>query len=70
MINDHPTLPRAERDALRAVLHNCATRGWRTQTRGRTDLADHLRGRIAWAAGIDPALGARLLAAYGRIDWS
>ena len=70
VVNDHPTLPRGERDALRAVLHNCATHGWRTQSRGRADFADHLRGRIAWAAGIDPALGARLLAAYGRIDWS
>lgn len=70
VINDHPTLARPERDALRAILHNCATQGWRTQSRGRADFADHLRGRIAWAAGIDPALGARLSAAYDRIDWS
>jgi len=35
VINDHPTLARPERDELRAILHNCATRGWRTQTGGR-----------------------------------
>jgi hypothetical protein len=70
VINDRPTLERTERDALRAILHNCATQGWRTQTRGRTNFADHLRGRIAWAAGIDPKLGTQLGAAYDRIDWS
>lgn len=70
VINDHPTLVRTERDALRAILHNCATQGWRTQTRGRDNFADHLRGRIAWAAGIDPKLGAHLRAAYDRIDWN
>ena len=70
VVNDHPTLARSERDALRAILHNCATHGWRTQARGRTDLADHLRGRVAWVAGLDPVLGARMLAAYHRVDWS
>jgi RNA-directed DNA polymerase len=70
VINDHPTLARPERDALRAILHNCETRGWRTQTRGQTNFADHLRGRIAWAGGIDPKLGDQLAAAYRRIDWS
>jgi len=70
VINERPTLARAERDVLRAILHNCAAQGWRTQTRGRTDFPEHLRGRIAWAAGLDPALGAKLVAAYNRIDWS
>lgn len=70
VINDHPSLSRPERDALRALLHNCATQGWRSQARGRADFAEHVRGRIAWAAGLDPALGAKLLVAYGRIDWT
>lgn len=30
VVNDDPTLPRPERDALRALLHNCATHGWRS----------------------------------------
>lgn len=70
VVNDHPALPRGERDALRAILHNCARHGWRTQARGRLDFADHLRGRIAWAAGIDPVFGARLLTAFEQVDWS
>jgi hypothetical protein len=70
VINDHSTLARPERDALRAILHNCATQGWRSQARGRPDFAAQLRGRIAWAGGLDPALGAKLLAAFERIDWS
>lgn len=72
VVNDHPTLPRHERDALRALLHNCATHGPATQTRGR-DLAgfrDHVLGRVAWAASADPALGARLRSVADRIDWS
>jgi RNA-directed DNA polymerase len=70
VINHHPTLVRAERDELRAILHNCATHGWRSQTRGRDNFPDHVRGRIAWAAGLDAALGARLLAAHNLVDWT
>ncbi len=70
VINHHPTLVRAERDELRAILHNCATHGWRSQARGRDNYGDHLRGRIAWAAGLDPALGAKLLAAHHQVDWA
>jgi hypothetical protein len=72
VVNQRPTLPRPERDALRALLHNCATRGWTSQTRGRdpATFRDHVLGRVAWAASIDPAFGARLRAAADRIDWS
>jgi RNA-directed DNA polymerase len=69
VVNDRPTLPREERDALRAVLHNCAVRGWRTQQRDVPDLRAHLAGRIAWANGLDPVLGARLRAAFDAVDW-
>ena len=34
VVNTRPTLPRPERDALRALLHNCARHSWTTQTRG------------------------------------
>lgn len=70
VINDRPTLPREERDALRATLHNCATRGWRSQQRDVPDLRAHLLGRIGWATGLDPAFGAKARAAFDRIDWS
>jgi hypothetical protein len=70
VVNARPTLPRAERDALRAVLHNCAVWGWRTQQRDVPDLRSYLLGRVAWASGLDPVFGAQARAAFDRIDWS
>jgi hypothetical protein len=70
VVNDHPTLPRPERDALRALVHNCAVYGWRSQSRGRDQFRAHVLGRISWAAGLDPGFGARLRVAYDAIDWS
>jgi hypothetical protein len=72
VVNTRPTLPRRERDALRALLHNCATQGWAGQTRGRepATFRDHVLGRVAWAASLDPAFGARLHALAARVDWS
>ena len=70
VINDHPTLSRRERDALRALLHNCATLGWRSQARGRERFAEHVLGRIGHITGLDPVLGAKLRVSYDAIDWS
>ena len=72
VVNQRPTLPRPERDALRALLHNCATHGWASQTRGRdpATFRDHVMGRVAWAGSVDPVLGARLRALADRIDWA
>jgi RNA-directed DNA polymerase len=72
VVNAHPTLPRRERDALRALLYNCAVHGWRSQTRGRdpATFPDHVLGRVAWAASLDPAFGARLHALTARVDWA
>jgi hypothetical protein len=68
VINDHPTLSRRERDSLRALLHNCATRGWRSQSRGRERFPAYVLGRIGHVAGLDPVFGAKLRAAYDAID--
>jgi hypothetical protein len=72
VVNERPTLPRPERDALRALLHNCASRGWASQVRDRdpATFRDHVLGRVAWAASVDPVLGARLRDMAARIDWS
>jgi hypothetical protein len=72
VVNVRPTLPRRERDALRALLHNCATHGWAGQTRAAdpATFRDHVLGRVAWAASLDPVLGERLSALAARIDWS
>ena len=72
VVNVRPTLARPERDALRALLHNCATRGWTTQVRDRdpATFRDHVLGRIAWASSVDPRFGERLRAQAEQIDWS
>jgi RNA-directed DNA polymerase len=70
VINTRPTLPREQRDELRAILHNCAAHGWRSEQRDVPDFRAHLLGRVAWAAGLDPVFGARVRAAFDEIDWS
>jgi RNA-directed DNA polymerase len=72
VVNVRPALSRRERDALRALLHNCAVHGWATQVRDRdpATFRDHVLGRVAWAASLDPVSGARLTAVADRIDWA
>jgi hypothetical protein len=70
VVNTRPTVPRQERDALRAILHNCAVHGWRGQQRGEPDLRAHLLGRISWVNGLDPEFGTKLRTAFDAIDWS
>jgi hypothetical protein len=65
-----PTRPRAERDELRAILHNCSTRGWRSQARDVPDLRAHLLGRIAAMHALDPVGAMRLENAFAAIDWT
>ena len=71
VVNTRPMLPRPERDALRALLHNCARHGWATQTRGHdpATFREHVLGRVAWATALDPVFGERLHALARRIDW-
>ncbi|WP_169064553.1 hypothetical protein [Geodermatophilus dictyosporus] len=71
VVNVRPTLPRPERDALRALLHNCAVHGWASQVRDAdpATFRDAVLGRVAWASSVDPVLGGRLHVLAGRIDW-
>lgn len=70
VLNHHPTISRPERDALKALLHNCAVHGWRSQARGRENFPAHLLGRIGHVTGLDPVLGAKLRSRYDLIDWT
>ena len=70
VVNAGPGLPRPQRDAVRAVLHNCAAHGWRSQSGGDELFPARLLGTISWAAGLNPGQGARLRAAYDAIDWN
>ena len=70
VVNARPNVARDRFDALKATLHNCATRGVAGQNRAEHPaFRDHLRGRIAHVASLHPARGAKLLALFDRIDW-
>ncbi|ALG15635.1 reverse transcriptase [Kibdelosporangium phytohabitans] len=70
VVNAAPAVPRAEYDALKALLHNCRTTGPDAQNHvGRNDFAAHVRGRIEWVAAGHPARGAKLRKLYSQITW-
>lgn len=71
VVNDGINLARPVFDALKATLHNCRTRGWRTQNLiGATDFRAHLEGRIAWAESVNPLRARKLRQAFQQIDWA
>ncbi|MCW2522919.1 MAG: hypothetical protein JWO63_1254 [Frankiales bacterium] len=71
VVNRHPAVRRAERDQLKAILHNCARHGVESQLRGEPPEAfrQRLRGQIAWIASMDERQGAALLARYDQVEW-
>lgn len=70
VVNAHPNLPRDAFDRLKAILHACARDGPAIHNReGHADWRSHLRGRVAWAAQLNPARGERLARLFERIAW-
>ncbi|SFQ23823.1 Reverse transcriptase (RNA-dependent DNA polymerase) [Amycolatopsis arida] len=70
VVNAAPAVPRAEYDALRALLHNCARTGPAAQNRdGHPEFRAHLLGRIGWVGATHPARAARLRALFDQIPW-
>jgi len=71
VVNDHPNVPRAEFDRLKAALHNCAAHGLAGQDReGSGRLRETLLGRISWVSMLNPKRGRKLRALYEQITWS
>ena len=71
IVNQHPNLPRPEFDRLKAILYQCVVQGPVAQNReGRPHWRDYLRGRVAWAAQLNPAKAQRLKRLLDQIDWS
>ena len=71
VVNATPNLPRNEFDLLKAQLHRCATLGPSSQNRAALPhWEQHLRGRVAWAAQLNPRKAQRLQRLLERIDWS
>lgn len=70
VVNADPAPARADYDALRALLHNCARTGPDAQNRAaHPAFRDHLLGRIAWVGSGRPARAARLRALFDAIDF-
>ena len=70
VVNARPSVPRADYDRLRAILHNCLRDGPAAHNRvGTDDFHSHLLGRISWVRALDPVRGDRLRADFDRIAW-
>jgi hypothetical protein len=70
VINTHPSVSRAERDRLEAILFNCVREGGASQNRsGHPGWREHLAGRVAWVAAAHPEHAAHLRALFDRVKW-
>jgi len=64
VVNEKPSVPRAELRRLRAILHRARSQGLDAQNRdGRPNFRAYLTGKIAFVAMIRPDVAARLKAA-------
>ncbi len=71
VVNHHPNLPREAYDLLKAQLHHCVRDGPASANRaGHPAWREHLRGRVAWAAQLNPARAARLQRLFEQIRWA
>ncbi|MCB1019757.1 MAG: RNA-directed DNA polymerase [Acidobacteria bacterium] len=71
VVNHRPSLPRAEIETLEAILTNCARDSPETQNRdGHPRFREHLAGRIAYLAMLNPSKAAKLRAIFDRIAWT
>ncbi|MEM6942444.1 MAG: reverse transcriptase family protein, partial [Pseudomonadota bacterium] len=62
---------RKDYDTLKAILTNCRRHGPATQNRAaHPAFRQHLEGRVAWHASVNPHRGRRLAALLDAIDWS
>lgn len=71
VVNERLNISREEYDRLKAILHNCVKLGPKSQNRNaHPHFADHLLGRVAHVASLNPARGEKLRAIYAKINWS
>jgi hypothetical protein len=71
VVNERPNLAREDFDRLRAVLHRCVRHGPEAANTGaHPDWREHLSGRVAWAAQLNPGKAVRLQRLLAGIDWN
>jgi RNA-directed DNA polymerase len=70
VVNERPTLARAEAKLLEAILYNCVRHGPASQNRdGHADFRAHLQGRVAHVQGIDAKRADRVVQLFWSIRW-
>jgi retron-type reverse transcriptase len=70
IVNERLNIDRAEYDRLKAMLHNCLSKGTHTQNRsGHGDFRAHLLGKISFVKMIHPRRGQRLEELFAKIAW-
>jgi hypothetical protein len=70
VLNDQGNVPREEYDGLKAIVYNCVRRGPDGENRFKiSNFREHLRGRIAHMALLNPKRGEKLLAMFAKIEW-
>lgn len=70
VLNQHPALPRRERDELKAILTNCLRHGPASQNRRAVpDFRAHLLGRLSHAAHVHQAGALKLRSIFDAITW-
>lgn len=71
VVNRHPNSRRAVYDELKAILHRCSREGHHQQNRANhPNFREHLLGRIAHLAMLNPDRGRKLREMFDRIDWT
>lgn len=69
-VNQHPNIPRADYDQLKATLFNCVRHGPASQNHQQhPDYRAHLRGRIAHVRQLNPARAEKLQRLFDTIPW-
>ena len=70
VVNAGTNVAREDYDRLRALLHNAARHGPASQNHeGHPHFRSHVLGRISWVASLHPERGAKLRAAFDRVEW-
>ncbi len=69
VVNETPSVSRAERDKLEAILTNSLRHGLESQNRERVpNFLEHLRGRVAWVAQAKPSHARKLTDLLARCE--
>ena len=68
VVNERANYNRADRDRLKAILHNCVRHGLDSQNHdNHPDFRAHLKGRVAHAAWLNPSRGQKLQSLLNQI---